>query len=89
MILNRPNRIAITDIYTSVISGEIVNVAGSGSPLLWQHLFWFLAHPEVYVLVLPAMGIIGEIIANKRLKLSCDLAPPITVHQYSNYSTTI
>ena len=38
--------------------------SGGGNPLLWQHLFWFLAHPEVYVLILPAMGIVGEIIAN-------------------------
>ncbi|HUR32597.1 MAG TPA: cbb3-type cytochrome c oxidase subunit I [Vicinamibacterales bacterium] len=37
--------------------------SGGGNPLLWQHLFWFLAHPEVYVLVLPAMGIVGEVIA--------------------------
>jgi cytochrome c oxidase subunit 1 len=39
-------------------------ISGGGSPLLWQHLFWFLAHPEVYVLILPAMGIVAEIIAN-------------------------
>ena len=51
-----------------VISGEKLNVAGGGSPLLWQHLFWFLAHPEVYVLILPAMGIIAEVIANNTRK---------------------
>jgi cytochrome c oxidase subunit 1 len=39
-------------------------VSGGGNPLLWQHLFWFLAHPEVYVLILPAMGIVAEVVAN-------------------------
>jgi cytochrome c oxidase subunit 1 len=48
--------------------GQVVNRAGGGNPLLWQHLFWFLAHPEVYVLILPAMGIVGEIIANNTRK---------------------
>ena len=51
-----------------VVSGQVVNVSGGGSPLLWQHLFWFLAHPEVYVLILPAMGIVAEIIANNTRK---------------------
>jgi cytochrome c oxidase subunit I len=45
-----------------------LTVSGGGSPLLWQHLFWFLGHPEVYVLILPAMGIVAEIIANNTRK---------------------
>jgi cytochrome c oxidase subunit 1 len=51
-----------------VVGGQQVNVAGGGNPLLWQHLFWFLAHPEVYVLILPAMGIVSEVIANNTRK---------------------
>jgi cytochrome c oxidase subunit 1 len=50
------------------VGGNLANVSGGGSPLLWQHLFWFLGHPEVYVLILPAMGIVAEIIANNTRK---------------------
>ncbi len=46
------------------VSGSMADISGGGSPLLWQHLFWFLGHPEVYVLILPAMGIVAEVIAN-------------------------
>ncbi len=47
-----------------VVGQKVVATSGGGNPLLWQHLFWFLAHPEVYVLILPAMGIVAEVIAN-------------------------
>ena len=56
-----------------VVSGELQAFTGGGSPLLWQHLFWFLAHPEVYVLILPAMGIVGEIVANNTRKAAVGL----------------
>jgi cytochrome c oxidase subunit 1 len=51
-----------------VVGGKALAVSGGGSPILWQHLFWFLAHPEVYVLILPAMGIVAEILANNTRK---------------------
>jgi cytochrome c oxidase subunit 1 len=51
-----------------VVSGQVLGNSGGGNPLLWQHLFWFLAHPEVYVLILPAFGIVAEVIANATRK---------------------
>lgn len=70
-VLQLMDRLAGTSFFLPtglVVSGEPLDVAGGGSPLLWQHLFWFLAHPEVYVLILPAMGIVAEIIANNTRK---------------------
>ena len=52
------------------VNGQPFDVAGGGSPLLFQHLFWFLGHPEVYVLLLPAIAIVAEVIpANTRKPL--------------------
>jgi cytochrome c oxidase subunit 1 len=70
-ILQLMDRVAGTSFFLPsglVVSGVPLAVSGGGSPLLWQHLFWFLAHPEVYVLILPAFGIIGEVIANNTRK---------------------
>ena len=70
-VLQLMDRLAGTSFFLPsglVVSGQPLVNTGGGSPLLWQHLFWFLAHPEVYVLILPAMGIIAEIIANNTRK---------------------
>jgi len=70
-ILQFMDRVAGTSFFMPsglVVSGTPLANAGGGNPLLWQHLFWFLAHPEVYVLILPGMGIIAEVIANNTRK---------------------
>jgi len=70
-VLQLMDKVAGTSFYLPtglIVGGNLADISGGGSPLLWQHLFWFLAHPEVYVLVLPAMGIVSEIIANNTRK---------------------
>lgn len=54
----------LSDIY---IAGEVLHYQG-GSPVLFEHLFWFLGHPEVYIVILPAMGLVSEIMATNARK---------------------
>ncbi len=47
-----------------VINGTLLTHKGDGSPLLWLHLFWFFGHPEVYIAILPGMGLTSMVLAN-------------------------
>ena len=70
-VLQLMDRLAKTSFFLPsglVVGGQPLQVAGSGNALLWQHLFWFLGHPEVYVLILPAMGIVAEVVTNNTRK---------------------
>jgi len=63
------DRMLGTSFYLSDIfmGGEVLSYSG-GSPVLFQHLFWFLGHPEVYIILLPALGISSEVIATNSRK---------------------
>jgi cytochrome c oxidase subunit 1 len=54
---------AVMLLFDQVIGTGFYSPARGGDPVLWQHLFWFFGHPEVYVVLLPAVGIVVEIVA--------------------------
>ena len=68
-VLLMMDRLAGTSFYLSdiIVGGEMLENHG-GSPLLYEHLFWFLGHPEVYIVLLPALGLSSEIIATNARK---------------------
>ena len=68
-VLLMMDRLAGTSFYLSdiIVGGEMLENHG-GSPLLYQHLFWFLGHPEVYIVLLPALGLSSEIISTNSRK---------------------
>lgn len=63
------DRLMGTSFYLSeiIVGGEMLDNVG-GSPILYQHLFWFLGHPEVYIVLLPALGLSSEIISTNSRK---------------------
>jgi cytochrome c oxidase subunit I len=65
-----------------VSGGKLLDISGGGNPLLYQHLFWFLAHPEVYVLILPAFAIVSDVIP-------CNARRPLWGYKAMVYSVMI
>ena len=63
------DRLLDTSFYLNniIINGNLLGYKG-GSPILFQHLFWFLGHPEVYIIILPAMGLVSEVLSTHSRK---------------------
>ena len=75
------DRIAGTSFFvpSNLVISDQVQTHSGGSPLLWQHLFWFFGHPEVYIAIVPAMGIVSHILVNSMRR-------PLLSHRVVIYS---
>ena len=69
VVLMLMDRLLGTSFYISdvIVGGEMMEQSG-GSPILYEHLFWFLGHPEVYIILLPALGLTSEIVSTNARK---------------------
>ncbi len=84
-IMQLMDRLAGTSFFVPTglnVGGMAFDAAGGGSPLLYQHLFWFLAHPEVYVLILPSIAIVSDIIP-------CNTRRPLFGYKLMVYSVMV
>jgi cytochrome c oxidase subunit 1 len=75
------DRVAGTSFFipSNLVVGDKLQPHSGGSPLLWQHLFWFFGHPEVYIAILPAIGIVSHILVNSMRR-------PLLSHKVLIYS---
>ncbi len=65
LIMQLLDRVALTTFFipTGLTVGNVLSHGAGGQPLLWQHLFWFYSHPAVYIMILPAMGLVSDVIS--------------------------
>jgi cytochrome c oxidase subunit 1 len=65
LFMQLSDRLLSTGFFTPLSASTIdsQSAAGGGEPLLWQHLFWFYSHPAVYIMILPAMGMVSDMIS--------------------------
>jgi cytochrome c oxidase subunit 1 len=75
------DRVAGTSFFipSGLMISDHLQAHSGGSPLLWQHLFWFFGHPEVYIAILPAMGIVSHVLINSMRR-------PLLSHKVVIYS---